>query len=282
MKSLEKTDFETLFRAFSSAFSDYAEVQVNEEQLKAMLKRRGYNAELSFGMFEGEELLSFTLNGTGSFNGADTVYDTGTGTVIEHRRKKMASKVFEHSIPYLKKAGYKQYLLEVMQHNEKALPIYKNAGFEMTRELNFYVQKKEEIINDYDKENLQHNVREIDLSSLRDVSRFWDFHPSWQNSFESIERIGGVFTCLGAFAGDKLVGYCILFTVSGDIAQIAIDREFRRRGIGSLLLDKILGLNKNASIKIINTDASCESMNGFLKAKNINLTGSQFEMILDL
>ena len=82
IKSLEKTDFNTLFRAFGRAFADY-EVQLNAEQLRAMLTRRGFDPALSFAAFDGAQIAAFTLNGIGNFNGVPTAYDTGTGTLKE-------------------------------------------------------------------------------------------------------------------------------------------------------------------------------------------------------
>jgi len=38
-------------------------------------------------------------------------------------------------------------------------------------------------------------------------------------------------------------------------------------------------LNRNETIKVINTDISCGSITDFLKAKNIEIKGKQFEMI---
>lgn len=37
-----------------------------------MLKRRGYNPQLSFAAFDNGEIVAFTLNGTGTFNGVPT------------------------------------------------------------------------------------------------------------------------------------------------------------------------------------------------------------------
>ena len=71
IKSLEKTDFDTLFRAFGRAFADY-EVQLNAEQLRAMLTRRGFDPALSFAAFDGVQIAAFTLNGIGNFNGVPT------------------------------------------------------------------------------------------------------------------------------------------------------------------------------------------------------------------
>ena len=282
IESLEKTDFDTLFRGYNLAFSDYPGARKSKEQLKVMLKRRGYNPELSFAMFDGGQILSFTLNGTGNFNGVPTVYDTGTATLIEHRGKGFASRVLEYSLPFLKKANYTQYLLEVLQHNEKALTIYKKTGFEVVRGFNYFVQKRDSVTNQI--KNLDHpySIKEIVITQYNSIPDFWDFHPSWQNSLESIQRAVEGYLCLGAFAADKLVGYCVFFPASGDIAQIAVDRGYRRKGIGSLLFSEILKLNKSESIKKINTDVLCESITAFFKSKNMDITGKQFEMVRKL
>lgn len=101
IKSLENTCFGTLFEAFGQAFADY-EVQLDETQLRRMLRRRGFDPRLSFAAFDGERIAAFTLNGTGNFNGLPTAYDTGTGTLEAYRGQGLAAKVFEHSIPYLR------------------------------------------------------------------------------------------------------------------------------------------------------------------------------------
>ena len=144
IKSLAKTDFDTIFKAFNQAFADY-EIKINDVQLKAMLKRRGYHPELSFAAFDGNEIVAFTLNGIGNFNGVSTAYDTGTGTLKAYRGQGLATKIFEHSIPHLKEANIGQYLLEVLQHNTKAVSVYRNLGFEVSREFHYFMQKNEEI-----------------------------------------------------------------------------------------------------------------------------------------
>jgi ribosomal protein S18 acetylase RimI-like enzyme len=87
---------------------------------------------------------------------------------------------------------------------------------------------------------------------------------------------------LGAFEYEKLLGYCIFDPASGDLPQIAVDKEYRREGVGTSLLREVLNQNKNSNIRIINTDILCDSITDFLKAKNIEITGKQFEMIKKL
>lgn len=281
IRSLGKTDFSTIFRAFEQAFADY-DVQLDKAQLQAMLKRRGFNPDLSFAAFDGSEIAAFTFNGIGNFNGLPTAYDTGTGTLKEYRGKGWATEIFKYSIPYLKEMGIKQYLLEVLQHNTKAISVYRNLGFETTREFNYFIQKNECISKEIIKADFPYSIKPIEIGKLTSVSDFWNFYPSWQNDYESIKRAVEEFICLGVFTENKLIGYCVFEPVSGDITQIAVNKQYRRKGIASRLLQEMIELNKIETVKIINTDIECSSINGFLKAKNIDVTGKQFEMIKQL
>ena len=278
IKSLANIDFDTIFKAFNQAFADY-EFQRNKAELQSMLKRRGFHPDLSFAAFDGNEIVSFTLNGIGKFNGIPTAYDTGTGTLKDYRGKGLASKIFEYSIPYLQEANIEQYLLEVLQHNTKAVSVYQKLGFETIRELNYFIQKNEEINHAIRTSAFPCSIKQIDVDELNSASDFWDFYPSWQNSFASIQRGKDDFIALGAFIEKKLVGYCVFEPVSGDITQIAVDKPYRRKGIASALLNEIAQFNKNDSIKVVNTDTACCSITGFLEAKNIAVRGKQFEMI---
>lgn len=281
IKSLGKTDFKTIYIAFSNAFADY-DIQLSSNELRAMLKRRGFNPDLSFAAFEGNSVVAFTLNGIGSFNGIKMAYDTGTGTLKDYRGQGLATKIFEYSIPHLNEANINHYLLEVLQHNTKAVSIYSKIGFKVARELNYFVWKNEEIKNEIINYNTRYQIEIFDVNQYDSISAFWDFYPSWQNSFESIQRARECFINLGVFSDKKLIGYCIFEPDSGDITQIAVDKAHRRKGIASLLLQEVSKLNKNTKTKLINTDISCSSIVDFLKAKNIKITGKQFEMIKDI
>lgn len=278
VKSLKDIHFGVIYEAFDQAFANY-EVQINKVELHAMLKRRGFDPELSFAAFDGDKIVAFTLNGIGDFKGIRTAYDTGTGTLKEYRGQGLATQVFEYSIPFLREAGIKQYLLEVLQHNTKAVSVYRNLGFEVTREFYYSMQTNEHISNLIKESDTLYSVKQISTDQLDLFTEFWDFTPSWQNSFESIQRAVDDFICLGVFVDGRIVGYCVFEPISGDLTQIAVDKKYRRQGIASLLLKEILNLNKNSILKIVNTDVLCDSITDFIKAKNIEVKGKQFEMI---
>lgn len=279
IKSLGATNFDKIFEAFSEAFADY-EMQLNKEQLATMFKRRGFNADMSFAAFDGNKIVAFTCNGIGNFHDTPTAYDTGTGTLKEYRGQGLATRIFEHSIPYLRKKGIKQYLLEVLQHNTKAVSVYRNLGFETTREFYYGMQENENICNHIKSSSCtDYLIKPIDIEKHASIPDFWDFYPSWQNSMESVKRAGKDLISIGAFTNDQLAGYCIYEPASGDITQIAVERQHRRKGVASLLLDYAVKTNKNNAIKVINTDITCDSVTAFLQSKNIQIKGKQFEMM---
>ncbi|PKP43270.1 MAG: GNAT family N-acetyltransferase [Bacteroidetes bacterium HGW-Bacteroidetes-10] len=281
IKSLDSLSFESLFLAFNRAFSDY-EIQINREELSVMLSRRGFVPSLSFGLFEDDNLISFTVNGIGEFNGEKTAYDTGTGTLKDFRGKGLASKIFEDSIPFLKEAGISQYLLEVLQHNTGAVSVYKKLGFTVSREFNYFTQLCSSVKIPEKNMASEYRIGELSLERRREFEHFCDFLPSWQNGFEAILRRDKDFKVLGAFKGQEIVGYCIFEPVSGDVTQIAVERKHRRRGIASALLSEALKSNRHNSVKVINTEMSCESLTLFLNSCGIPLKGKQFEMIKKL
>lgn len=140
IRTLKNIGIDTIHSSFSKAFSDYEEpFDMTVQQLQYMIERRGFRSELSFGAFDRDELVGFTLNGIGIWKGELTAYDTGTGIVKGYRKQGIATRIFEESLPILKQHQVTQYLLEVIKTNTKAFDLYKKAGFEVVREFDYFV-----------------------------------------------------------------------------------------------------------------------------------------------
>lgn len=282
IRNLEHIDFDTLFRGFERAFADY-QIHFDKEEVRSMLKRRGYNPRLSFAAFDDEEIAAFTLNGIGTFGGIATAYDTGTGTVKEYRGRGLAGKIFEFSVPFLKEAGIRQYLLEVLQDNEKAISVYRKMKFEVTREFDCFRQSIRDIdVSPYPIDIQCCDIKPIDPVEACRLQSFCDFLPSWQNSTDSIERGKDGLTGLAAIAEGSPIGYCIFDPETGDLTRIAVREDFRRKGIGSRLLQEAAAGMNTDFIKVLNVSPDCHTLTEFLKKSNIPLASRQFEMILPL
>ena len=126
-------------------------------------------------------------------------------------------------------------MLEVIKSNTPAYTLYKKAGFQVTREFDYYVTTKEEIKNIEPKISSEIIIEECQYPDWNLFKTFWDFQPSWQNSINSINRKSKYFRIFTAKKNEKIVGYGIIESHTGDIPQLAVAKEFRGLGIGSKL-----------------------------------------------
>lgn len=287
IRSLEKTTLEQLLNAWALAFQDYP-YQWTADELMRMLIRRGYVASLSYGAFDGDRLVAFTLNGLGDYNNILTAYDTGTGTIPEYRNRGLAAQIFKAAAETLKEAGARQYILEVLSENAAAISVYSKLGFTVCRSFNYMIQQASKIkfLDSGPEDNISIEVIEWHNEHIADylshMTACCDFSPSWQNTFDAILRSSGGFVLLGAFQNAALVGYAVVNGSAGDIAQLAVDRAHRRKGIGSRLFKKACAYCAANRIQVINTDARGTAITAFLAAHNMPVTGAQYEMVLAL
>lgn len=132
LRTLTPGDLDAVVAAFNEAFSDYAvRFSLTRAQLAEICARRAVVFDLSIGVFDGERLFGFTLNGVDG----QTAYDSGTGVVPSHRRTGLAREMMEFAIPRLHDAGANRYILEVIETNTRAVPLYESLGFTTTRTL---------------------------------------------------------------------------------------------------------------------------------------------------
>lgn len=280
IKPLSQTPFDEIFEAWQDAFNDY-ERSWDKTQLQKMLHRRGHSPALSFGAFDGHKLVSFTLNGIGTYKNQKTAYDTGTGTIQQYRGKGLVAGIFNYSLPWLKKEGITQYLLEVLQHNAKAISIYSGIGFKITREFNYFVQDNAAIKHHSKPLATKYSIRQTDINREQ-MAAMCDFAPAWQNSSDALQRNPDDFIIIGIFAHNTLAGYGIIEPETGDISQLAVDKQHRGMGIASVILKELLTCNKHSSIKIINAETGHTGFTDFLTKHGISISGMQYEMIKNL
>jgi GNAT superfamily N-acetyltransferase len=177
--------------------------------------------------------------------------------------------MMEFIMPRLRDAGARRYLLEVIETNARAVGLYESLGFTTTRPL---------ICWKHESGGAASNI------AVRPIEADWDLFaefsavaPSWQNSAASIRRARDPQVVLGAFDGDLLAGYAIVFPPTHDLAQLAVRRSHRRRGIGSALLDRA-GTEVGGMVRILNVDARDEGVDAFLRASGAEQFIQQREM----
>jgi ribosomal protein S18 acetylase RimI-like enzyme len=264
-RTLMDGDFDAVVACFNESFSDYVvPFSLTAPQLREICARRAIVFELSVGAFDGERLVGFTLNG---FDG-QTAYDSGTGVVPSHRRRGLARDMMQFILPHLLDAGAQRYLLEVIETNTRAVALYESLGFVTTRTLTCW--KYEAIVSG------DIAIRPIE-ADWELFETFRDVAPSWQNSEASIRRALHPRVILGAFDGDVLDGYAIVFPLTHDLAQLAVRRTHRRRGVGSALLDRATA-EAEGTVRILNIDARDEGIDAFLRARGAEQFIRQREM----
>ena len=277
-KILDKTSIETLHKMFSDAFSDYqVKMDLPIWKFKQMLQRRGYVSEMSIGAFKSEILVGFVLNGFRNWNGKSTVYDLGTGVTVEYRRQGITSNMLLNIKKELKEKQVDQYLLEVIKSNTSAVELYKKQGFEIQREFQCFQldKKKYNPITTY-------KVEHVDKINLRQLTEFWDFQPSWQNSIESISAIPEAFHYSIVCFDNKIVGYGIIDKKTGDIPQIAVNKDYRGKGIARSIITDMIKNTESHKISVLNVDDQSESTKNFLLQLGFEYSVSQYEMLLKI
>lgn len=283
IKNLVSTPIEQIHKSFLKAFSDYqVKMQLSLEEFSVhMLTRRGLCRELSFGVFEDDELVGITLNGLRDWSGKRTVYDICTGFVPEQRGKGLAKQVFEAMMPHLKTANVKQYLLEVLQDNTPAITLYKKAGFGVTREFACYRGDVAQM--DFSKATLcPFEIREVKDPEWNLYPTFWNFQPSWQNSIDSIKSVLQHSKIFHAVDGESCVGYGIMVPARGDVPQLTVHPSYRRKKIGSALLKRLVESSSTGQVALINNENTEESVPRFLESVRCPIFLPQFEMMKDL
>jgi ribosomal protein S18 acetylase RimI-like enzyme len=261
IRPLTAADFEAVFQGFNDAFSDYlVPLTMTREQLAEMQRRRGWVPEVSVAAFEEGRVVAFTLNGIEGDRG----YDSGTGVAPSHRRQGLAKEMMRRSFELLRGRGCGSYVLEVLEENEKAVALYRSLGFRETRRFQCWAFEARGLTGS--------QARGTAMAS----SAWWDIEPSWQNSTASILRAGHVHRTIG---DDD--GYAIVFPDSGDLPQLAVRPESRRKGIGTRLLYEAAAL-AGKPLRIMNLDDRDPGIAAFLERAGATRTVRQLEMVLAL
>ena len=265
-RTLTAVDFDAVVACFNEAFSDYAvRFSMTAPQLREINARRAVVIDLSVGAFDDGRLVGFTLNG---FDG-ETAYDSGTGVIPSHRRRGLARDMMTFILPRLRDAGARRYPLEVIETNTRAVALYESLGFTTTRPLTCWKRETGKAVSGVAIRTIE---PDWDL-----FASFLDVAPSWQNSEASIRRARDPRVILGAFDGDLLAGYAIVFPPTHDLAQLAVRRTHRRRGIGAALLDRA-AVEAEGMVRILNVDARDEGIDAFLRASGAEQFVRQREM----
>ena len=283
IQTLDGIPMDYLHKVSNEAYADYVEpVNLSCGQLQYLLERRGFRAELSLGAFDGDDMVGFVFNGAGEWGGFPTAYDTGTAVLPAWRRKGVSTRLFQALLPLLRGAGIEQYLLEVIRTNTGAVELYRKSGFEVSREFDYWNSDPSDLTLRSSELPEGYEVRAIATPDWDLWSSFWDFEPSWQYSQASVSRKIGNMAVLGAFRGSVLAAYGCMEFGSGDVPQLAVAPEHRRRGLATLLISALLTRVRPREFRVTNTSKESAETIAFLRSLGLKPGAGQYEMILKL
>lgn len=278
-RTLWDTDSFRIYQTFIQAFSDYqVSVDMPFESFETRLKRNGYVSEFSAGAFEGDELVGFVLNGVRNWNGEKTIYDLGTAVIPECRKKGVTSSLLELVNNLCIEKNIKKYQLEVIQNNTDAVSLYKKQGFEVIRELNCYCTESRMNKSEKPVKWKLHHAEQILEEQWEIIQNFWNYPPSWQNSIDSVCVVGDSFFYTLAEKDGELIGYGIVEKTRGDIVQLAVKKEYRRKGVAADILYDLQNQINTEKMTIVNVDGRDEALNTFLGKMGWKLYVTQYEM----
>lgn len=277
---LNEEYFQTLYDAYIEAFSDYVvPFALTETQFRNHLISTAVDLTRTVDCIDGGRIAGFSLNGFGLWQGKQTVYDAGTGVMPDIRRQGVSESMFEMMLPVFRGEGIKQFLLEVVTANAAAIGLYEKFDFRPIRELALLQCDAERNLSNETLQDLE--LRSIDVPDWELLTTFWDAEPSWQNSVDAVMRSRSKKRILGAFHEGRCVGYIVFSSKFGRVAQIAVDKGHRERGIGSALLRAMRSeTSEGCSLQVINIDKSLTSAMTFFNKRGFYERLVQFEMVL--
>ena len=232
IRNLQGTTYNEILNVFNAAFSDYfVPFKLTEEQLVSKMKGDKIDLELSVGVFENQKLIGFILHGFDIINNQKVVYNGGTGVIPKKRGLGLTKQMYQFALPVLEKLGIDKITLEVISKNIGAIKSYEKSGFTTIRNLVCFKGDFKPTKSNSD----------IEIKQLLDypwdlMMSFWDIDATWQNSKNVLTELRSNNESLGAYIQNELVGYVIYSPTSKRIQQIAIHKEYRRRGIAQLIM----------------------------------------------
>jgi ribosomal protein S18 acetylase RimI-like enzyme len=271
--------FAAIHKTFLEGFADYIiKFELSERQFQNHITLNAVDLDRSAGCFDADRPVGVSLNGFGEWEGKATVYDAGTTVIPEYRRRGASRAMFDWMIPMFAGEGYKQFLLEVITHNDPAVRLYEQLGFRRTRELLLLEADPAVLLERPSPAEIE--IREIHRHEDIPFALFWDGKPSWQNSLAAIERSIQMKRLLGAFIGNECVGY-IIFS-AGRLSQLAVHRDHRRKGIASRLLLEMQRDAPGQKLHVINLDEAMTESVVFFQNRGFTKVLAQFEMLREL
>ncbi|MBB3696605.1 GNAT family N-acetyltransferase [Flammeovirga yaeyamensis] len=270
VKKLNQILFDELIDCFLKAFDDYfVKMPTDKGYYQKRWEAAGVDFNLSYGMFDDEELVGFIIHAIDERFGIPTAFNTGTGVIPAYRGQRIVKSIYDYALSDLKKNGIQKSILEVITNNDKAVLAYKGVGFKIRKEYKCYAA------------NLSSDSKsEVDIKKIRTDKYDWSKLPhqeyySWDFQKETILRDS--FDLYEVMHNNVADAYFIIHPEKKLLAQFDVfntSKEAWER------LFKAIG-QVEAEVKIINVDTRLTDKMEFINLLGLENTIDQFEMELE-
>lgn len=281
-RSLHKGDIEEMHQTFVGAFSDYQlPFQLSYDQfVQKFILKLSIDFSLSVGAFYDKKLIGFIFTSVGPYQNKRTAYNGGTGVLPAHRGKGLTQQMYEYLLPLFKKNEIEGTVLEVLVENKQAIRSYNSCGFEISTTYHCFQNNKPHFLMGPIAADIS-IVPEVEadwalFKTFHDVTlHFLDSTPILKNNLK-FEHL------VVAKIGNQVVGYIIFQPQVSRISQLAVDKRFRKKGIGKQLLMYALKATFSNSLSIVNVDYQQIKLINILKHLGFEHTVDQYEMKRDV
>ncbi|NRB62825.1 MAG: GNAT family N-acetyltransferase [Saprospiraceae bacterium] len=271
VKKLGDITFELIIDCFLKSFENYyVEVPSDKNYYKKRWEIAKVDFTLSYGMFDGENIVGFIIHAIDNRHGKKIAFNTGTGVIPEYRGKRIVQAIYDFAIPDLKMNGITQCALEVIIENHKAIKSYQRVGFEICKTYNCFsgaipLSTNEEIelqrvgYNDFDWEKLPNQ----DLYS-------WDFNSKVIKN--------GDYEYYQLIRKGIVESYFVINPNNKYLAQF--DVLEKNEGCWHRLFKGIKSISN--TIRIINIDTRLTHKIDFVHSIGLSNTVNQYEMNMNI
>ena len=270
VRHLGHSDFNIIMECFLSAFENYyVKMPTDYNFYKQRWKAAKVNFNLSYGMFDGDQLVGFIIHAIDERHGEHIAYNTGTGVIPEYRGKKIVNSIYEYAIPDLKRNGITKSVLEVIIENEKAVKAYEGVGFKICKTFKCFAGELLAGENQVKfKETPFHEVSWEQIPNQDNYS--WDFH------YRCLKN--GNSSYYYVYNENKVDSFFAINIENGTINQLEVLTN--QKGNWKRLLQAVQSVSKQ--VRIINVDDRLGDKIAVLEQAGLKNTVNQYEMELRL
>lgn len=268
-QNLEGISLDDMSQCLNSAFSDYSlPICLGAKELSELFAASGVDRAVSFGAFLDGALVGFVFNSCGLYQGHRAAFDVATGIVPAHRGKRIVSNLFALTQQALKQHQIKQYYLEVLQKNERAIALYKRRGFSATRE--FVVLSGSGQAGCRAPERVRYSSFEaFDFQQTAGLHRN---NPFYEHS-DYILKLHPERCEVAYLQEQRLSAWCVFARTTGQILQLGWDSIPALGEVVQALL------HRYSRITVKNIDSKQQQVLALLDSLSFKVVAKQYEMV---